>query len=287
MTYDINAAIAAAAAKGPDMTVAQKGGGGDYQPPAEGTCRLRLIGYVELGKHEEDFQGVKKVKEKVDLIFEISGPKWPKQENGELARITIHESLSLNEKANFFKLFTAMNYDKTARHFAQLVGKEFIGVISHKPTKRNPEKKYATLRDPNSGAYTVRSPIYMDPVSGQEVRLSADPQVSPTRLFLWDFADKAMFDSLFIDGEYEERKDEKTGEVIPGRSKNVFQNTIRAALNWRGSPAHLAISGGDALNDVAQTDEVPPTGDAPWEGAVGASPDATTGAAADPLAGLS
>ncbi|CAJ2950661.1 Uncharacterised protein [Burkholderia pseudomallei] len=34
----------------------------------------RFVGYFELGTHEEEFEGKKRDREKVDLVFELSGP---------------------------------------------------------------------------------------------------------------------------------------------------------------------------------------------------------------------
>jgi hypothetical protein len=89
-----------------------------------------------------------------------------------------------------------------------------------------------------------------------------------------------MWDSLFIDGEYPERKDEKTGAVIsPAKSKNVIQNKIRSAKNWATSPLSAIVAAGGAtpdLPDAETPDRVPGEDDeAPW-----------TDAAADPLAAI-
>ncbi len=236
-SIDIAALAAQAAATSADMGVAQSGGGGDYTPPAEGMVRLRLVGYFELGKHEEEYQGVKKIKDKVQLVFELSGPKHkPAQtDNGPVPlRMTITETLSLNEKAGFFKLFNLMNYDGAAKHMAQLVGKDFIGTIFHKKSKDG-TKTYANLKDANG--YSIRRPFVPNPETGEDIRIHADPAITPLKLFIWNLANKAMWDSIFIDGEYPQRTDEKTGVVYPAKSKNVIQNKIKSALNFEGSPA--------------------------------------------------
>jgi hypothetical protein len=38
-----------------------------YVPPATGIASARLVGYFELGAHEEEFEGKKRDREKVDL----------------------------------------------------------------------------------------------------------------------------------------------------------------------------------------------------------------------------
>ena len=72
-TFDLAALIAQAAKTGPDMT--QVKASAEYQPPAAGMARARLVGYFELGKHEEEnMQGKMVLRDKVDLVFELSGP---------------------------------------------------------------------------------------------------------------------------------------------------------------------------------------------------------------------
>ena len=70
---DFKALGAKAAATGTNMTVATAGGGGDFVPPAAGPCRLRFVSYIEIGKQKGQFQGKPTVKDKVQLVFELSG----------------------------------------------------------------------------------------------------------------------------------------------------------------------------------------------------------------------
>lgn len=256
---DFKALGAKAAADGADMTKAKQGGG-DYTPPAEGFCKLRFIGYVEVGKHTTNYKGTPKTQDKVQLIFEVSGPKHAPRvdDNGNKIplRITIEENLSLNEKANFYKLFQRMNYAGAATHMVQLLGEAFLGTIYHDKWtgKDGKERVTAVLRNPADGAYSIRPPRVDDPETGEPRPVQVDPVISPLRYFLWNYADKASWDSLFIDGEYPERKDEKTGAVIaPAKSKNVLQEKIRAAVNYAGSGAQQ-ISGGAAPLDLPEAE---------------------------------
>lgn len=240
MSFNYAAAVAAAA-KQTDMNKATKGGEG-YQPPAKGLARLRFVGYIECGKQKDEWQGQVKIKEKVKLIFELSGPKHaPKEIDGNKIphRITIEENLSLNEKAWFYKIFKAMNYNGEATHIAQLLGQEFLGEVIHKTSKRG--KTYATLK--GDAGYTIRAPYVEDPETGETRKVPAGPQLSEIRCFLWDYASKEMWDSVYIDGQYDEEKNE-AGEVVrPARSKNVFQEQIRAAVNFEGSPIAEILEG--------------------------------------------
>lgn len=275
----LNDAIAAAA-KQTDMNKASKGGEG-YQPPAKGLARLRFVGYIECGKQKDEWQGQVKIKEKVTLIFELSGPKHaPKEIGGNKIphRITVEENFSLNEKAWFYKIFKAMNYNGEATHLAQLLGQEFLGEVIHKTSKRG--NVYATLK--GDAGYTIRAPYVEDPETGETRKVPAGPQLSEIRCFLWDYASKEMWDSIYIDGQYDEEKNE-AGEVVrPARSKNVFQEQIKAAVNFEGSPIAEILEGaalGIGDGGVGAGEEQVVTHDEPTAG--------TETGEDDPLAGIS
>lgn len=267
------AAIAAAASQEPDMKNAQKGGG-NWVPPAAGGCIVTLVGYIETGIQMVPPSKVDPVKfpggpeDQVDLIFEISGKGHePKElENGTKIpeRLTVTLKKSLNEKAWYYKIFNTLNYDKQATHFAQLLGKHFIATIIHSPNKKNPAQPYAGFKCKTNG-YTFKPPVYNpNPLDMTETALVPKPAVlTPLKLFLWTHPSKPMWDSLFIEGKYDDRTDEKTGVVTPGRSKNVLQEKIRKAQNFEGSPI-FDIVGGIALEDmeipvVDNTPEAAPT----------------------------
>jgi len=279
--FDVQAAIAAAAAKAPNMNEAVAGGGGEYEMPAAGMARCRLVGYFEIGKHSDEYEGKVKTRDKVQLVFELSGPKHQPREHEGVKyphRLTITESMSLNEKANFYKLFKRLNYKGEATHFAQLLGQDFICTVVHKATKDG-KRKYPVLRD--DAGYTIRPPFVPNPETGDDMRVTADPAITPIKLFLWDFPSKEMWDSIFIDGMYEEQKDDKGVVTRPAKSKNVIQNTIKSAENYQGSPICELLGGGDALAELEQaaTPERKPEN-------VQAAVEAQAGASADPLNGM-
>lgn len=279
MSFDYASAVAAAA-KQTDMNKASKGGEG-YQPPAKGLARLRFVGYIECGKHKDEWNGQVKIKEKVKLIFELSGPKHaPREIDGNKIphRITVEENLSLNEKAWFYKIFKAMNYSGEATHIAQLLGQEFLGEIVHKTSKRG--NVYATLK--GDTGYTIRAPYVEDPETGETRKVPAGPQLSEIRCFLWDYASKEMWDSIFIEGHYDEEKND-AGEVVrPARSKNVFQEQIRAAVNFEGSPIAEILEGSAlGIAEPEQADAIQ------QEEPAGEPESGTETGEDDPLAGIS
>lgn len=286
MAFNVQDAIAAAADIGPDMNEAKAGGGIDFPIPAAGPVRLRFVGYVELGVHEDT--KFNKKKELVRLYFELSGPKHPPMDHDgkKIPQIISFEmTKSLVEKAHFFKLFKRMNHTGQFKHMAQMLGAAFMGTIHHNEQGEGDKKRtYANLY--NADGYTIRPPFFetMNEETGDmESRpVPIDAPLSPLKCFLWDapVGLKDMWDSLFIDGKTEDRKDEKTGEVTPGKSKNFLQNKIKAAVNFPGSPiAELLFAGGEPDLGAASASK-PERSEANKQ----ASAEAKAGAAADPLA---
>lgn len=247
----IQAAIAKAAAQ-TDQSVATKGGG-DYEPPKAGLSIMTLIGYVELGVHKHDIPNKPSYESNdVQLIFELNGGanKATEHEGKLIAkRITVTEKLSQNEKAHYFKIFNAMNYDGQATHGAQLLGKHYLADVF--VTKGKDGNDYAGLKGPNG--YTIRAPFVikgdpLDPENQQKVTVPAPVRAqADNKVFLWDYASQEMWDALFIDGEYEAQPAKDGKPAKEARSKNVIQNKIKSALNWVGSPMQK-ILGEEALN---------------------------------------
>jgi hypothetical protein len=248
---DYAALIAQAAEEGPDYNEAVTTGGGDREPPAAGLTRLRFISYIEIGDHMDGKKGEEKRKPMAKLQFELSGPKHqPKKlDDGRVIPhvITLTLPVSRNEKSNYYKLFKRMNWGGKHKIMAQMLGEDFLGTVVHKESGEGTNKRtYANLRD--EGGYTIRSPFVEDPETGESKRVAADPQITATKCFLWDYASKEMWDALFIDGKYDDKKDEAGNVIKEGISKNYWQNTIRSALNFNESPIFNLLSGGDALN---------------------------------------
>jgi hypothetical protein len=250
MGFDLKKAVGQIAKNAPNMQEAQKGGG-DYEPPAAGPCFLRFIGYIELGKQKSTYKGETKIKDKVRLIFEVHGKNYPpkKLDDGTLipTRITITETLSLSEKAHFFKIFNSMRNNRSEiTHMAQMLGEGFLGRITHNTGKE--DKVYANLR--NDAGYSIRPPYREDPETGESTKLKVPEAISELRLFVWDQPSKEMWDSLFIDGEYEE-----------GKTKNVIQQTVLAAVNYKGSPLEQLLAGAMPDDDDPDGDEDTPDDD--------------------------
>lgn len=221
----------------PDMTKAKTGGGSGttYQAPPEGPVLLRLVSYIELGNHNETYLGEAKKVNKVQLVFELHGKNYPVT-NGVPMRITCEETLSYHEKANFKKLFMSMrNGDESVKHPAQLVGRGFKGKVFHKKwNKDGQEKVIAQLR--NTTGYSIGPAVAEDPETGETRAINVPTQVSPSKIFIWDHATKEAWDSLFIEGTYND-----------GNSKNRVQEKILAANNYKGSKLFGLLNGLEEL----------------------------------------
>jgi hypothetical protein len=252
---DYKALGAAETADGKAQNQAKAGGGEDSRA-AEGPCRLRFIGYIEVGKQTHSYQGKTTQREAVRLIFEVSGPKHPPREFDGVKvphRVVIEEWLSLSEKAHFFKLFNRMNWKGEATHMVQLLGEAYKGEIVHRKYAKRGEDKATPAKWTGVEVelfrkgigYTIAPPQVEDIDTGELKTIPVAEAIGPMRVFMWNRPDKSQWDSLFIDGEWPAKTDAAGAVTVPARSKNVFQNTIKAASNFKGSPAYelLATNG--------------------------------------------
>lgn len=236
---DINALIKQVKDKGPDQTKASAGGG-DFTPAAKGPTGCRLVGYYEVGQHAGEYQGQPKVNDTVKLVFELIGAKHPVREvDGQKIPVRVNLTLnnSSNEKAHFFKMFSRCR-DEGDTHFVQLLGRPLKLNIVHVERERNGKKvTYA-----NIDKETINKPIIqvINEETGDidEKPMTVGPAVSDLKAFVWDFATPEMWDSIFIEGEYPERKDDDGKVTAPARSKNVLQNEIASALNFKALPCY-------------------------------------------------
>lgn len=262
------------------------------QVPAEGLARAILVGYIELGHRKTSYKGVEKISNDAVWLFELSGPKHaPREFEGvkEPWVVEVRTSVSRSEKSRHFKLFKQLNFDGSAKNPVQLVARKaaYLVSIRHRKWKRSndpAEESGWTGLDvevtDTAGAYTFTSGGYgkvrtQDPLTGDPLEIPVAAPLSKPRVFVWDHPNKPSWDSLFIEGEWPERKDEKTGEVTkPAQSKNRWQLRIKAALNFAGSPVEAFLASLETPPEaVALAAALPPIPTAP-------------GAVRDPLAGV-
>ncbi|AMM44674.1 hypothetical protein [Xanthomonas phage f20-Xaj] len=296
----LDALLNKVATQGKDQSVAS-GGSFDYTPPAKGVTGARIVGYYEQGKHEFEFENKKKTQDEVAIVFELIGPNHPpiETDNGKIpVRMTLTLGLSTNEKAHYFKIFSRLRNEE--KHFVQLLGKPVLLEVIHKPGKKDPSKTFAEI-----DKASIRKPVMDVPElengipTGKFVStvIPVGQQLTPLGAFVWDFADAEMWDSIFIEGEYPERKDEKTGKVIAAaQSKNKIQLKIASALNFKGLPCYdyaaaklsgstaITKEGVDALDEVVG--DVSNVGSVAGQGTSGEEDDKPPFPVDDPMAGI-
>lgn len=227
--------------------------------PPEGLTTARFVGYVEMGKVPNMFEGKQKGEQlKGKLIFELNGPKHIHEHDGVKSTSLYYEDIGIKtgEKASFRKLFMAMRGGReNITHMAQMLGEPFLVRITHSKGKGDKENvTYANIRNAE-GVWGVQPPIVEDPLTG-EVRTIPVPAVTqPYKLLLWSNPTKEQWDSLFIDGTYEKEVNGVTKEF----SKNWLQNAImKEALDFEASPLHDILAGLgelDLAEDVGNPDE--------------------------------
>lgn len=258
-----------AAKTGPDLN--NQSAGGDYKPPAAGQTRLRFVGYVETGVHTtRSAQWGDKTKARAHLTFELSGPKHPpkKLDDGRLIPETISFKLAVgqNKKNDYSKLFKLMVADYPGRkNFVQLLGESFRGEVVHRKFKRRDGSDGVAAELKNEQGYTIKGVNYEDPESGEVRTVKVDEPISKIKAFLWDYADVDQWDSIFVDGTYDD-----------GNTKNKLQEEIKAAENLAGSAIEAAlieagreaelipavkVEGGASEDEGSGDDDGPPAAD--------------------------
>lgn len=258
-----------------DMTKAQVGGGEDFAPPPAGPCGLRLVGYFEIGKHAGTYLGKPTNKEYVQLVFEVLGKNYPAVELPDGTkmpiRVTVEETFSLSDKGRFFALCQRLLYAGDQQHVVGCMGRAYKGRIIHRKYAKRGEPKddpskhtgiAVELYDRKLKTWTIEAPRYevVDQETGEATgefkAVVVPPALTAPKAFLWNHSDKEDWDSLFIEGEYPERKNEKGEVTAPAKSKNVIQNKIRSATNFKTSPIYgiLAAAGVDLNAALDPTD---------------------------------
>jgi hypothetical protein len=254
MTLNLNALHAAATAA-VDMTKATQGG--TYEAPAKGQGTAVLVGYIEVGKQTRKIKGVNTVEDQAILRFELTGPLWPaKDVDGVKIPHVIDVKLkrSLNEKANFFKLFNRMNYLGKATHFSHLLGQTFKVKVNHREAKVGDKTMtFADLNNKEEGftIYPPRIEIVNEETGVTQVKdMKVNPHITALHALLWDTPSLDQWKSIFIEGEFKAETND-AGEVTkPARSKNKYQLLAAGATNYQGSALHAMLTGEGVVLDI-------------------------------------
>jgi hypothetical protein len=222
--------IGLAAAATEDLTIERKT---EKELPKAGTALLRLIDYIETGKHEAK-NVTHKPAYKVMLTFELSHPHHMIEIDGKKVpqRITVRVNKTYSaDKGKYIPLFKAMNRALGGgyHHFVQMIDKPLMGKVYH---SENDGKKYANLNI--DGAWSFVPAVMEDVIAGTSKPVPVPEMQGTPKVFLWesegltDAQILEMWDSIFIEGT-------RTNDAGKEVSKNWIQETIQANVEFEGS----------------------------------------------------
>ena len=200
--------------------------------PRAGVALMRLREYIELGRHAPK-NPQHKVAFKTLLVFELLHPDhmYDTDDGKKPMVLTVRVNKTATSKGRFLPLFRKMNYDGKAEHMIQMIGKSFLGTLTHNV---DGDKTYVNL-DGEDGAWNIGAPTQVDVIAGTSTEIPVPELVGKPRAFLWepesehitDEDIKGMWDMIHIEGTREVDKKEV--------SKNWIQETIQANVEWEGS----------------------------------------------------
>ncbi|UGV21586.1 hypothetical protein [Cronobacter phage EspYZU05] len=231
----------AAKARQGSMNDVEKGGDGSgkkFKTAPEGKFKARLVGYVEIGSHENKFDPSKDPAPMFVLRFALFG-KDCQEEDGTPITIDSREiKMSKFERANAVKLFRQMCPKKDADHFMELLDRVFWVEIWHnKQQKGDKEVVYANLKQESI-------------VPGVREVLDDDDNIIGYKAIACDPAPESMFNIFEWDNPSVE--DFKT-------LKPWDKDKIRKAVNFPGSHVEQLVGKGEDkpanTNNGAATNE--------------------------------
>lgn len=250
-------AIGQAAATSEDLTVERKS---TREMPVQGVALLRLVDYIETGRHEAK-NPQHKPSLKVLLTFELSHPRHMIEIDGVKVpqRITVRVNKTFSDKGKYMPLFKALNRALGGgyKHIAQMINKPLMGEIYHSEYEGS---KYANLDI--DGAWSFKKAVMEDVLAGTSVPVPVPELSGVPKVFLWetegltDDQIKAMWESIHIEGT---RQNDKGVEV----SKNWIQETIMANIEWEGSVTQALTQEFVSLDDEGNVDTTTTSTDVP------------------------
>lgn len=174
----------------------RKGSSRPQVPP--GTYARRVVGVVELGTQEGEWQGVSKDKHPVMVFFQIFGkqlPEWKDKDGKDIPFVEkVEVNKSFSENGGFLPLFNAMNHEGKAKNLFQLLGTAGRLKMVKKTTKAGKE---IVVVDPKSISSPVIEVLDEDGMATGEFRTVKVPEATePFRVFQWATGNQAQFDTL-------------------------------------------------------------------------------------------
>lgn len=115
----------------------------EYKVAPPGTHVARCVSFIDIGSHEETFQGETSLKRKLRITWELPNEKTIfNEEKGEQPFLISREfTFSLNEKSNLFKMLSAWiglteKNKKTFNPKNDILGKPCMITINHIETEK-------------------------------------------------------------------------------------------------------------------------------------------------------
>lgn len=247
----MNALLAQAKTTTTDHTKVTEGG--TFETPPSGPTMARFVGYVEIGKQPQEFDGKPKNPAlECYVMFELNSKKHVRVQEVDgvektfTNRIMTSMPVYTNSKAGFHKLFESMRAGRDGiTHMAHMLGEGFkIDVVHSVPAKPG-DKIYANMKDAN-GWHIGPPMVTQFDAEGNPTATVMLPVPEPTQqlqLLLWDAPTKEQWDSIFIDGT----RKVKVNGVETDVSKNWLQELCMKAVDFKGSALEGLLTGGDAL----------------------------------------
>lgn len=247
-------AIGAQAAESDDLTLNKSF---ERPLPRKGVALLRLLSYVETGRHESRNPAYKPSLGTI-LTFELSHVDHLVEFDGvmQTQQLSIRLGKGGTAKSGYKKLFNVMNAACNNRynHFIQMIGEAFIGTIYHNETGEGDKKRtYANLD--NAGAWSLVAPVQINAVDNTQTPVPVRELEGEPKAFLWenktvsDEDYRAMWESIAIEGT---RLNDKNEEV----SKNWIQELIKENIEWEGSVAQALFD--PSIITLSDSDMLPP-----------------------------
>lgn len=191
------ARAAAAVDRNGSQNDVEKGGEGNktFKLAPAGKQKARLVGYIELGKHENRFDPAKGPAAKFRLRFALFGKDCQEEDGSPITIDSKDNPISKFERANAVKLFAAMCPKKDADHFIGLLNRVFWLEVVHNKSKDG-TKTYANIKA-DSIRVGVKDLLDDDDnvIGTTEIACPEAPE-SCFQIYEWDVPSKEDFDRL-------------------------------------------------------------------------------------------
>lgn len=212
-----------------DMTQVQTAP--SIEPIPEGVHPMQFIKYIEFGKHHPTNKGEVETSKPSRLEFKATFAVWCDGFDKPARFIDtgyFRLAVSTNEKAKAFKMFKSMNHMKDCRTFPSLLGRSFMGKVTHTQVpgiNGAAPKIYSNLVTDSFSAL-------VDPITKIAYAVPELPD-NVWGMFLWNAPTIEDWNALYIEGVTED-----------GKSKNRTQDAILTAVDYPGSPLAALLGSG-------------------------------------------